>query len=443
MTKIKHTSAAGTFYPNNKEDILKLISSYKVPKSTYNSRAIIVPHAGYKYSGELAFKGYSFLNKNIKNIFIFAPSHYERIYGCVLSDCDEWETPLGNIETNTLLAKELLNFCECQINNMAFEKEHSIETQLPIIKYLFPQAKIIPVLYGCENFTNISETISHFYKDKNNGFIISSDLSHFYPEREAIKIDNYTAKQIEEISTQNFDIEQACGAVGICGIIDFAKKKNYSLIRVGLTNSAKTTGDSSRVVGYGSWFLYEGETDKYIKEYFSEFIINTCKDSIRSGLQLGDFTPLEYPCVFDEQGASFVTLKINNNLRGCIGSIIAHRPLIRDITHNAHAAAFSDPRFKKLTLDEFDKIQITVSLLSKPKHIEFCTEDELLEKIEPYTDGLIIRDGNYQGVFLPDVWEQLANKKEFLKQLKIKAGLPKNYFSNNLEAFKFQSIKIE
>lgn len=443
MTKIKHTSAAGTFYPNNKEDILKLISSYKVPKSTYNSRAIIVPHAGYKYSGELAFKGYSFLNKNIKNIFIFAPSHYERIYGCVLSDCDEWETPLGNIETNTLLAKELLNFCECQINNMAFEKEHSIETQLPIIKYLFPQAKIIPVLYGCENFTNISETISHFYKDKNNGFIISSDLSHFYPEREAIKIDNYTAKQIEEISTQNFDIEQACGAVGICGIIDFAKKKNYSLIRVGLTNSAKTTGDSSRVVGYGSWFLYEGETDKYIKEYFSEFIINACKDSIRSGLQLGDFTPLEYPCVFDEQGASFVTLKINNNLRGCIGSIIAHRPLIRDITHNAHAAAFSDPRFKKLTLDEFDKIQITVSLLSKPKHIEFCTEDELLEKIEPYTDGLIIRDGNYQGVFLPDVWEQLADKKEFLKQLKIKAGLPKNYFSNNLEAFKFQSIKIE
>ena len=443
MTKIKHTSAAGTFYPNNKEDILKLISSYKVPKSTYNSRAIIVPHAGYKYSGELAFKGYSFLNKNIKNIFIFAPSHYERIYGCVLSDCEEWETPLGNIETNTLLAKELLNFCECQINNMAFEKEHSIETQLPIIKYLFPQAKIIPVLYGCENFTNISETISHFYKDKNNGFIISSDLSHFYPEREAIKIDNYTAKQIEEISTQNFDIEQACGAVGICGIIDFAKKKNYSLIRVGLTNSAKTTGDSSRVVGYGSWFLYEGETDKYIKEYFSEFIINTCKDSIRSGLQLGDFTPLEYPCVFDEQGASFVTLKINNNLRGCIGSIIAHRPLIRDITHNAHAAAFSDPRFKKLTLDEFDKIQITVSLLSKPKHIEFCTENELLEKIEPYTDGLIIRDGNYQGVFLPDVWEQLADKKEFLKQLKIKAGLQKNYFSNNLEAFKFQSIKIE
>lgn len=443
MNKIKHASAAGTFYPNNKENFLKLISSYKVPKSTYNSRAIIVPHAGYKYSGELAFKGYSYLDKNIKNIFIFAPAHYERIYGCILSDYEEWETPLGNIKTNTLFAKELLNYCESQINNTVFEKEHSIEVQLPFIKYLFPQAKIIPVLYGCENFTNISETISHFYKDKNNGFIISSDLSHFYPEREAIKIDNYTAKQIEEISTQNFDIEQACGAVGICGIIDFAKKKNYSLIRVGLTNSAKTTGDSSRVVGYGSWFLYEGETDKYIKEYFSEFIINTCKDSIRSGLQLGDFTPLEYPCVFDEQGASFVTLKINNNLRGCIGSIIAHRPLIRDITHNAHAAAFSDPRFKKLTLDEFDKIQITVSLLSKPKHIEFCTEDELLEKIEPYTDGLIIRDGNFQGVFLPDVWEQLPDKKEFLKQLKIKAGLPPNYLSNNLEAFKFQSIKIE
>ena len=142
-------------------------------------------------------------------------------------------------------------------------------------------------------------------------------------------------------------------------------------------------------------------------------------------MQLGHADLNNYECVFEEYGASFVTLELDGILRGCIGSIIAHRPLIQDLIKNAHAAAFSDPRFPALTLNEYNKISISISLLSKPA-----------------IDGLIIRDGNYQSVFLPDVWEQLPDKKEFLEQLKLKAGLPKDYFSESLEAFKFKTTKI-
>lgn len=440
--KKKSTTAAGTFYPDDKTILENLIKSYEIIEPKYYSRAVIVPHAGYIYSGKLGAEGIQHIKPDIKNVFIFAPSHYERLYGCAICDYDEFETPLGNIQVNKELVQETAKLCDCNIENKAFEKEHSIEVQLPFIKYFLPDAKIVPILYGCENFKNLCETLEHFWENPDNAFIISSDLSHFYPEKEASKIDNYTARMIEENNLSNFEQDQACGAVGICGLIEFAKKKNFSLIRVGLTNSAASTGDSSRVVGYGSWFLYEGEKNNYIKKYYSNFLQKICKDSIISGLQIGQPKIQSHDCVFEEYGASFVTLELDGILRGCIGSIIAHKPLIKDLIHNAHAAAFSDPRFPPLTLNEYNKISIQVSLLSKPERIEFRTEKELLEKLTPQTDGLIIRDGNFQAVFLPDVWEQLPDKKEFLEQLKLKAGLPKNYFSENLEAFKFSTTKI-
>ena len=248
---------------------------------------------------------------------------------------------------------------------------------------------------------------------------------------------------IESGDIRNFEAEQARGAVGICGAVKFAQENNYTFIRVGLTDSSQKTGDTSRVVGYGGWFLYEGEKNQYIKENYADYLIEIARNSIQSGLHLGGYPPENIPCVLEETGACFVTLMLNNRLRGCIGSVIAHRPLILDIYKNAHSAAFSDPRFAPITIDEFKNIKINISLLSSPERIEFSNEQELLEKLTPHKDGLIIRDANYQAVFLPVVWEQLPDKKEFLKELKLKAGMPENYFSETMEAFVFSTIYIE
>lgn len=442
--KIKNATQAGVFYPAEKDEILNMFAQFDNQKqANYSSRILIVPHAGYIFSGELAFNCYKFLDKSVKNIFIISPSHYERIYGCVLPDYEEFQTPLGSIKINQILKEEFSKFCDCSVNNLAFEKEHSIEVQLPFIKYFLPDAQIIPVLYGCENFKNLTESISKFYKNRENAFIISSDLSHFYPEKEAVKIDNYTARMIESGDIRNFEAEQACGAVGICGAVKFAQENNYTFIRVGLTDSSQKTGDTSRVVGYGGWFLYEGEKNQYIKENYADYLMEIARNSIQSGLHLGGYPPENIPCVLEENGACFVTLMLNNRLRGCIGSVIAHRPLILDIYKNAHSAAFSDPRFAPITIDEFKNIKINISLLSSPERIEFSNEQELLEKLTPHKDGLIIRDANYQAVFLPVVWEQLPDKKEFLKELKLKAGMHENYFSETMEAFVFSTIYIE
>ena len=195
------------------------------------------------------------------------------------------------------------------------------------------------------------------------------------------------------------------------------------------------------------WQLFPDEEDhlywnSFIKKYYSDLVLSICKRSIESGLHLGSSLPETYPEVFYERGACFVTLQIHGNLRGCIGSVIAHRALVIDLIKNAHAAAFTDPRFNSLTLNEFANVEIEVSLLSKPEQIYFKDENELLRQIEPYKDGIIIRDGSRQGVYLPDVWAALPEKNKFLQSLKLKAGIDKNKSFENINVFKFSSTKI-
>ncbi len=442
MENVIKVSQAGVFYPADKDELSVMIDAFSPDEDApYKSNAIIVPHAGYIYSGELAACGYSYLNPDVETVFIFAPSHYVRLYGSVTTGADFILTPLGKLPVNRKLADELNQDFGVEFSGEAFQREHAFETQLPFIQKFVPHASIVPVIYGCENFTNISKIIEH-YDNGANAFVISSDLSHFYPARENIRMDTYTASLIEANETVNFDSDNACGAVGICALMDYAKKKNNSLIRVGLTNSSRVTGDTSSVVGYGSWFMYDGGKNDFIKKYYSKQVIELCRKTISAGLHSSSYVPQNYPCVFEESGACFVTLTIAGQLRGCIGSVIAHRSLIMDLIKNAHSAAFADPRFKPLTSEELYEIDIEVSLLSSPEKMQFKTEDELMEQIVPRRDGIIIRDGNYQAVFLPCVWEQLPDKTEFMQALKQKAGLKKSYFSETFTAFRFSAVEL-
>ena len=329
-----------------------------------------------------------------------------------------------------------------KFNNEAYEFEHSIEIELPIIQSIFDNIKVTPVLIGLEDPDTIEKIIEKYYEDKNNGFIISSDLSHFLKNEDAIKIDNYTAGLIEKGITKNFSHELACGATGILGLIQFANKKNFSMIRINMKNSSSITNDKKSVVGYGAWMLYEGEKNEFIKKYYSDFLIQLCKLSVKSKLEPIK-EQISYKKIFDEAGASFVTIGKQGNLRGCIGSIIAHRPLIEDIILNAQNAAFKDPRFYPVKKEELKDLTFAISLLSEPKQIIFEDENDLLEKIVPFKDGIIIKDGNYQAVYLPSVWEQLPDKKEFLNSLKLKAGLNKDYFSKTFEAYRFYTEYIK
>lgn len=162
--------------------------------------------------------------------------------------------------------------------------------------------------------------------------------------------------------------------------------------------------------------------------------------SIQYGLQYGQPLPIN-PKNFSDRlialGASFVTLEINGSLRGCIGSLEAYRPLVIDVAENAYAAAFLDPRFSSLNKDEYSHLTKHISILSKPIQMHFSSEEELLNQIQPNIDGLILTEQGHRGTFLPSVWESLSDKYEFLRHLKMKAGLAPDYWSDTIRIARY------
>lgn len=177
-----------------------------------------------------------------------------------------------------------------------------------------------------------------------------------------------------------------------------------------------------------------------------KILLQTARDAIKYGLKYKkNFIPKlsDYPEKLQKNGASFVTLEENKNLRGCIGTLEAHQPLIIDVAVNAYHAAFSDPRFLPLHQNELGKISIHISILTQPKPLLFTSENDLLSKIHPKIGGLIFIDKGLRGTFLPCVWETLPEPKIFLEQLKLKAGFPKDYWSDTVKIFCYTCEIIE
>ena len=449
----KTCTFAGSFYPEDPEELTNLLNSYNTKDTvSYKSKAIISPHAGYMYSGHAMMKAFQHLEFS-ENIFIIAPSHHYEFSDIALPKYTYFDTPLGSLEVNNRLIKEINEKFPSIITDDFFDNEHSVEVELPFLQNLFyPQRqsaadfvkhiakigrkiRIIPILVGKCDYRLISDLISEYWE--NASFIISSDLSHFYTQEQCRQIDTYTATIIETGKIDCFEQNQACGLIGIMGLVDFANKNNFSLIRAEMYNSGDITNDTKRVVGYGSWYLYDGKKNDFIEQNCKKYLLSTARNSIISALNDGEFIPNNIPTVLTQIGASFVTIKINNALRGCIGSIYPTKPLILDIIDNAKNAAFQDPRFIPLTQEEVDNIEISISILSDIEPINFKDERDLLSKIYPH--GIIIAEREHRAVYLPIVWEQLPDREVFLNSLKEKAGLPPNYFSRTIEAYKFDA----
>lgn len=452
----KNPVFAGTFYPEKPDELTNLLNSYKhEPDVAYKSKAIIVPHAGVYYSGYAAMAGFQHLEMS-ENVFIIAPSHHHSFNNIALPKYTYFDTPLGSVEVNNRLIKEISEKFPCIISDEVFDNEHAIEVQLPFLQNLFyPQIqsaidfvkglkkigkkfRIVPILVGRCDYRLISDLISAYWE--NSSFVISSDLSHFYSQAECRQLDTYTATIIETGKIDCFERHQACGLTGVMGLVDFANNNDCSMIRVMMYNSGDISKETDRVVGYGSWFMATDKKNEYLERYYSKYIINLVKASILAAINGEEFIPENIPQVLSQYGASFVTLKLNGELRGCIGSVYPTKPLVLDIIDNARNAAFQDYRFEPLTIAEFANIEVSVSLLSEIKRIPFKDERDLLSKIYPH--GIILAERDRRAVYLPVVWEQLPDRGVFLNSLKEKAGFPPDYFSRSIEAYKFSATSI-
>jgi AmmeMemoRadiSam system protein A len=265
-------------------------------------------------------------------------------------------------------------------------------------------------------------------------------LSHYLPYDLARCVDEQTAQAIMACA-EIADHHHACGATPINGLLEVARGRGLRVAQLDLRNSGDMAGDHRRVVGYGAWAFYEpevvtAEEAPPIHAARGDALLALARGAIAHELGVGA-RPRIASDFLRAPGASFVTLRIDGQLRGCIGSLQAQRPLGEDIEHNARAAAFADPRFSPLSADELPRTHIEVSVLSAPQPMDVHSLADLLAQLRPHVDGLILSAGARRATFLPQVWEQLPAPRDFVAQLQQKAGLPVGSWPGDMQAARY------
>lgn len=467
LAQYRNPAVAGLFYSASPKELEKNVDEFLKAGYFNNNqdrlpKMIIVPHAGYIYSAGTAGKAYALLqgeNSTIKNIILLGPSHYYGGQDAYLSDVDYFKTPLGNVSVNKKIVRQLAaDNKSFKINNQAHAQEHSLEVQLPFIQKVLPKAQIIPIIYGNIEPQKIVQGIEKYLKRQDTILVVSADLSHYHQYAEAQQIDVQTAEKIE--AKQALENHESCGAIGINSALILAKQNEYRPQILELINSGDVSGNKQKVVGYGAWGFYpDGEAEKQLskleqdvmnlQEFSKQYkknLIQIVHTSLRKAVEdhkKHSPSRQSYPEDVFDRGASFITLYKNGELRGCIGSILPTISIAQDIADNTYAAALEDKRFSPVRIEELSEITYTISLLSGFEEIRYHDEKDLLQKIIENIDGIVIRDGNRQGVFLPSVWEQLPDKEEFFKHLKIKAGMNPNYWNNRIKVYRFRTVEIK
>ena len=257
---IRKTVVAGSFYPNDKNELLSLINSFSkseiksIVKSEFRHiNAIITPHAGFTYSGRLSNLSYFLASKqNPKRVIVIGPSHNALFEGSHICLDELYETPLGNIEVDLEFSKTLKSKYTFINSNEECAFEHSTETQAPFIKHYFSNAKIVEIIYAKQDFNILSDVIDELIKDENNLLVISTDLSHFHSLEKAKELDTYCINAITKKDISLLEIGEACGKIGIKAILKTAVKKSLKTKVLTYSTSYDVNNDKSRVVGYAT-----------------------------------------------------------------------------------------------------------------------------------------------------------------------------------------------
>ncbi len=263
MLSVKHTNVAGSFYPGDPETLGNVLRNFiqtkqRNKKKKNTLKGLIVPHAGYVYSGPVAGIAYAHLAEKasgVGTIAILAPTHYYHLSEIAVSDCAAFETPLGPVAVDEGLVKALLAKKLIIERPEVFEQEHALEVHLPFVKKVAPYAMLLPLIVGQTDAETVCKVINELIQQE-VFIIISSDLSHFHSYNEAREFDQKTRICIEALDYQNLNGEMACGFHPLSGFLKWAAENHGTIETLDLRNSGDTAGDKSRVVGYGSFALY-------------------------------------------------------------------------------------------------------------------------------------------------------------------------------------------
>jgi len=427
--------AAGRFYAAGKEsltkDLSELFSSCTKTEFSGKVRAIITPHAGYVYSGKTAASAFSSIPKNtiFKNIFIIGSSHVMAFDGASVYNTGDYITPLGIMKVNIEIANQLKNSKSYfRFPPDAHGQEHSLEVQLPFIQYYFTtQPQIVPIIIGTNNKETIkliAEALKPWFNDENL-FVISSDFSHYPPYKEAVEVDRLTADALVSKKADSFlntlsgnSSKSVSGlATSMCGwtsglTLLYLVNNDPALEfkKISYCNSGDSPyGNKDEVVGYHAIALIESNSGNATRNQSAELsftkaetnqLFTIARSSIRKMLYENiryTVNPGTVPTNLKINMGAFVTLKIDGNLRGCIGRFISTEPLYEVVNQMAVASAFDDSRFSPLSIDEFEKVEIEISVIGPLKKINNISEIVLGKH------GIYIKKDFRGGTMLPQV----------------------------------------
>ena len=443
---VRPATQANRFYTGDARELSEEVDSFlalhRGATIYHHVAAVIVPHAGYYFSGRVAASAYMSVpaDQPYKRIFLLGPSHHEWLDGAsVNTEADYYATPLGNVKVDREAAR-----CITAADSVfsyqpkAHDREHCLEVQLPFLQRRFGDVPpIVPIIISTNDFNKLKR-IAHVLKPyftEENLFVISSDFSHYPSYEDACEVDALTGKAIETGSVEAFiaALEQnarsgkrnlatsACGELAIATLM-LMMDGSYEVKHLMYQNSGDAEShDHSRVVGYHSFAIVRKSDAGFAlsddeKRLLKEIALTSIKDSL-AGKEISHSSPLTTH--LSAKCGAFVSLHKHGRLRGCIGHFGEDIPLHEIVAEMARAAAFEDPRFMPVTADELADIDIEISVLTPMRRIESLDEFEL------HRHGIYIRKGYRSGTFLPQVADEVNwTKEEFVSHCaQDKAGI--------------------
>lgn len=446
--EIRRPAVAGSFYPADPATLARQVREFlnRASKEEIPGKivALVSPHAGYLYSGQVAAQAFKLVEgADFETVIVVAPSHRVFFQGASVYDRGGFETPLGTVSVDKDLCRKIMAESEIlRFLPQGHSQEHSLEVQLPFLQEALGKFSLAPIVIGDQSFATcqkVGQAIARGAKGKNVLLVASTDLSHFHSYDRAVKIDQVLLEDIRAFDPEKLqqDLEEekaeACGGGPVIAVMIASRELGANESRVlSYRNSGDVTGDRSGVVGYAAAVFYRnpGAAEKAgarkragislgLQEEEKKALRRIALAAIEGKLKGVRSAPAEkLGSNLQEKRGAFVSLHKSGRLRGCIGQIVPAKPLHQTIEDMAVAAAFDDPRFDPLTLREMKDLELEISVLTPMERLK--NPDE----IEIGRHGLYLKKGFCSGLLLPQVAVEYGwDRNTFLEETCRKAGL--------------------
>ena len=467
--KVRPAGVAAGFYPADPKALSAMIDdllAHATPPPVHDPiLAVVVPHAGYQFSGPVAAYTYAELKgRKFSRVVVIAPTHYVPFDFTSIYDGDAYATPLGTVQMDKAFARQLVKLSPTiQLSGMGHDitsagAEHSIEVQLPWLQRVLGDFQLVPIVMGDQSYESsraLGVALAALIQDKKTFgstlILASSDLSHFHTYDEAVTMDHKTLGALAAWDyfsmSRNFEarVWEACGGAPIVAAMIAAERMGANQAQVlKYANSGDTSGDRSRVVGYSADVFVKAPTGKAVETPFSlsdrdkNELLALARKSVEQAVeQRKQYEPgaTASEALNQDRGA-FVTLNEAGELRGCIGYTSATKPLYLTVRDTATLAAVRDPRFPPVSASELPRLEYQISVLSPLRRVMD------VQQIKVGQDGLLMKNGNREGLLLPQVpVEQNWNRQKFLEETCRKAGMSSTCWQDaDTDIFRFTAV---